>query len=194
MSIINRTIIFFFSIFIFSTSFVSAEELKKIGKFKDWETLVLKKDNEIICFAQSKPVLQSPKGDKRDARLFVTFRPNEKISNEISVTSGYEYNNQNSMDRWFHDEENDILDTFHQINKEEENTDYNTFTESKKMDKKSISFYPSPVPLERHISAIHKCDPHPGLLPTLLYGKNIHNIYKKKSVGMGGGMGEGGGG
>ena len=97
MSIINRTIIFFFSIFIFSTSFVSAEELKKIGKFKDWETLVLKKDNEIICFAQSKPVLQSPKGDKRDARLFVTFRPNEKISNEISVTSGYEYNMQNSV-------------------------------------------------------------------------------------------------
>ena len=58
------------------------------------------------------------------------------------------------------DEESDILDTFHQINKEEENMDYNTFTESKKMDKKSISFYPSPVPLERHISAIHKCDPH----------------------------------
>jgi hypothetical protein len=75
------------------------------------------------------------------------------------------------------DEESDILDTFHQINKEEENTDYNTFTESKKMDKKSISFYPSPVPLERHISAIHKCDPHPGLLPTLLYGKNIHNSH-----------------
>ncbi len=75
------------------------------------------------------------------------------------------------------DEESDILDTFHQINKEEENTDYNTFTESKKMDKKSISFYPSPVPLERHISAIHKCDPHPALLPTLLYGKNIHNSY-----------------
>ena len=97
MSITNRIIIFFFSIFIFSMSFVSAEELKKIGKCKDWETLVLKKDNEIICFAQSKPVLQSPKGDKRDARLFVTVRPNEKISNEISVTSGYEYNMQNSV-------------------------------------------------------------------------------------------------
>ena len=48
MSIINRTIIFFISIFIFSTTFVFAEELKKIGKFKDWETLVLKKDNESI--------------------------------------------------------------------------------------------------------------------------------------------------
>ena len=32
-----------------------------------------------VCFAQSTPVLQAPKSNKRDARLFVTFRPNEKI-------------------------------------------------------------------------------------------------------------------
>ena len=56
MPIIYRTIIFFISIFIFSTTFVFAEELKKIGKFKDWETLVLKKDNELTCFAHTKPV------------------------------------------------------------------------------------------------------------------------------------------
>ena len=97
MSIINRTIIFFIIIFIFSMTFVSAEELKKIGKFKDWETLVLKKDNELTCFAQTKPVLQSPKANKREARLFVSFRPNDKISDEISTTSGYEFNSQNSI-------------------------------------------------------------------------------------------------
>ena len=97
MSIINRTIIFFFTIFIFSMTFASAEELKKIGKFKDWETLVLKKDNELTCFAQTKPVLQSPKANKREARLFVSFRPNDKISDEISTTSGYEFNSQNSI-------------------------------------------------------------------------------------------------
>tara|TARA_Y100000590_G_scaffold35016_1_gene38084 strand:- start:25 stop:537 length:513 start_codon:yes stop_codon:yes gene_type:complete len=97
MSLINRTIIFFFSIFIFSATFASAEELKKIGKFKDWETLVLKKDNELTCFAQTKPVLQSPKSNKREARLFVSFRPNDKISDEISTTSGYEFNSQNSI-------------------------------------------------------------------------------------------------
>ena len=97
MSIINRTIIFFFSIFIFSATFLSAEELKKIGKFKDWETLVLKKDNQLTCFAQTKPVLQSPKANKREARLFVSFRPNDKISDEISTTSGYEFNSQNSI-------------------------------------------------------------------------------------------------
>ncbi len=97
MSIINKTIIFFFSIFIFSVTCVSAEELKKISKSKDWETLVLIKDNELTCFAQTKPVLQSPKTNKREARLFVSFRPNDKITDEISTTSGYEFNSQNSI-------------------------------------------------------------------------------------------------
>ena len=97
MSLIKKTIIFFFSILIFSTNFVSAEELKKIGKFKDWETLVLNKDNELTCFAQTKAVLQSPKSNKREARLFVSFRPNDKITDEISTTSGYEFNSQNSI-------------------------------------------------------------------------------------------------
>ena len=97
MPIINRTIIFFICIFIFSTTLVSAEELKKIGKFKDWETLVLKTENELTCFAQTKPVLQSPKANKREARLFVSFRPNDKITDEISTTSGYEFNSQNSI-------------------------------------------------------------------------------------------------
>ena len=75
----------------------SAEEIKKIGKFKDWEAMVLVRDSGITCFAQSKPVLQAPKTNKRDARLFVSFRPSEKISDEVSITSGYEYNVQNAI-------------------------------------------------------------------------------------------------
>ena len=95
MSIIKYIIILiFFSIFQNQTI---AEEVKKIGKFKDWETIVLKKDSELVCFAQSKPVLQSPKNNSREARLFVTFRPNEKIIDEISITAGYEFNNNNSV-------------------------------------------------------------------------------------------------
>jgi len=76
---------------------VVAEEVKKIGKFKDWETMVMKKDSEVVCFAQTKPVLQSPKNNPREARLFVTFRPNEKIKDEISITAGYEFNNKNPI-------------------------------------------------------------------------------------------------
>ena len=94
------SLIRYFIIFIFFTMFhslASAEEVKKIGKFKDWETIVLKNDSELVCFAQSKPVLQSPKNNPREARLFVTFRPSEKIIDEISITSGYEFNNKNSI-------------------------------------------------------------------------------------------------
>jgi hypothetical protein len=46
---------------------------------------------------QSKPVLQAPKSNLREARLFISFRPGEKIADEISVTSGYEFNKQNSI-------------------------------------------------------------------------------------------------
>ena len=95
MSIIKYFIILiFFSTF---SSLVIAEEVKKIGKFKDWETMVIKKNSELVCFAQTKPVLQSPKNSPREARLFVSFRPNEKISDEISITAGYKFNNKNSI-------------------------------------------------------------------------------------------------
>jgi len=74
-----------------------AEEVKKVGKFKDWETMVLTKSDGIVCFAQSKPVLQSPKKNPREARLFISFRPADKIKDEVSITSGYPYNTQNSI-------------------------------------------------------------------------------------------------
>jgi len=95
MSLIRYSILLFF-ILIFGNQAI-AEELKKIGKFKDWEVMAVLNEGEKVCFAQSKPVLQSPKKKDREARLFVSFRPSDKISDEISATSGYEYNSQNSI-------------------------------------------------------------------------------------------------
>ena len=93
MSIIFKII--FFILLLGSTSY--SEELNKIGTFKDWDAIVVTNGDSKVCFAQSKPVLQSPKKNDRDARLFVTFRPSEKISNEISTTAGYEFNKNNSV-------------------------------------------------------------------------------------------------
>ena len=68
------------------------ENLKSVGKFKDWESFVLLQEGKKICFAQSIPVIRAPKKLKRDpSRLFVSFRPDENIKNEISVTNGYEF-------------------------------------------------------------------------------------------------------
>ena len=82
-------IIIFFTIF----NFANAEEnLKSVGKFKDWESFVLSQDGNKTCFAQSIPVVRAPKKLKRDpSRLFVSFRPAENIKNEVSVTNGYEF-------------------------------------------------------------------------------------------------------
>ena len=93
---ITKKFIFTFLFFIIPISF-SLADIKKVGKFKDWETLVIQESSGKVCFAQSTPVLQAPKTNKRDARLFVTFRPNEKISNEISATAGYEFNKNNTV-------------------------------------------------------------------------------------------------
>ena len=95
MSIIKKIL---FIIFIVTfTGQVNAEEVKKMGTHKDWETYIIKSDSGKVCFAQSKPVLQAPKKNIREARLFISFRPGEDIANEISITSGYEYNNKNSI-------------------------------------------------------------------------------------------------
>ena len=68
------------------------ENLKSVGKFKDWESFVLSQDGNKTCFAQSIPVVRAPKKIKRDpSRLFVSFRPAENIKNEVSVTNGYEF-------------------------------------------------------------------------------------------------------
>jgi len=95
MSIIkNFIIIIFVSLFAVGAN---SKEVKKVGKFKDWETMIIIEQASKVCFAQSAPVLQAPKSKLREARMFVSFRPGEKVSNEISITSGYEFNKKNSI-------------------------------------------------------------------------------------------------
>ena len=95
MSIIRNFIILIL-VSLFSVS-ANSQEVKKIGKFKDWEAMVIVEQAGRVCFAQSAPVSQAPKSNIREARMFVSFRPGEKISNEISITGGYEFNNKNSI-------------------------------------------------------------------------------------------------
>ena len=97
MPIIRKTLFLSTVILVISLSNTFANDLKKVGKFKDWEVMIMSETSGKVCFAQSTPVLQAPKKSKRDARLFVTFRPGEKITNEISTTSGYEYNKNNTV-------------------------------------------------------------------------------------------------
>ena len=93
MSIIKKILLILPIIFIGFYSQLTADEVKKIGKYKDWESMVVMEDTGKVCFAQSSPILQSPKSNnKRDAKLFISFRPTDKIIDEVSVTAGYEFN------------------------------------------------------------------------------------------------------
>ena len=92
MSIIKKILIFCPIVFILSINQLFAEDIKKIGKYKDWEVMTVSDVDGKVCFAQSLPVLQAPKSNKRDAKLFIAFRPDDKIKDEVSVTAGYEFN------------------------------------------------------------------------------------------------------
>ncbi|MDC0059794.1 hypothetical protein OAJ18_02095 [Pelagibacteraceae bacterium] len=82
-------IVLFYSFFSISNA---EENLKSAGKFKDWESFILTQNGAKICFAQSTPIIRAPKKLKREpSRLFISFRPDENIKNEISVTNGYDF-------------------------------------------------------------------------------------------------------
>ena len=97
MPLIKKILLLLTIFLIASMSKTFASDIKKVGKFKDWETIVVTDGSKKLCFAQSKPVLQSPKKSPREARLFISFRPADKIKDEVSITSGYQYNSQNSI-------------------------------------------------------------------------------------------------
>ena len=88
MSIIKKILLILPIIFIGFYSQATANEVKKIGKYKDWESMVLMEATGKVCFAQSSPILQSPKSNnKRDAKLFISFRPADKIIDEVKRDS-----------------------------------------------------------------------------------------------------------
>ena len=91
IKIVKKIIII--TLFCFVLGTLNAEEnLRSVGKFKDWESFILSQEENKICFAQSVPVVRAPKKLKRDpSRLFISFRPTENIKNEVSVTNGYEF-------------------------------------------------------------------------------------------------------
>jgi len=79
----------FFIIFSFNAL---ANSPKSTGKYKNWESFVAQTENGKICFAQTIPTKRAPGSiQRKDSKLFVTFRPDENIKDEVSVTSGHDY-------------------------------------------------------------------------------------------------------
>ena len=58
MPIIKKIIFLSIIVLTINISKVVADDLKKIGKFKDWEVMVVSEATGKVCFAQSSPVLK----------------------------------------------------------------------------------------------------------------------------------------
>ena len=81
--------LFFLVMFSFSAP---ANTPKTTGKYKNWESFIAETDKGKICFAQTTPTKRAPSSIQRgESKLFVTFRPSEKIKDEVSITSGHDY-------------------------------------------------------------------------------------------------------
>ena len=82
-------VLFFLVTFSFSAL---ANTPRSTGKYKNWESFTVETDKGKICFAQTLPTKRAPASIKRDkSKLFVTFRPSENITDEVSLTSGHVY-------------------------------------------------------------------------------------------------------
>ena len=92
---IKKLSIFLFSFFL--TLEVNAN-VKIEKKFKLWESQYVESAGGKVCFAVSMPTKMSPPNlNRAESRIFVTFRPKDGVSNEISVTSGYPYKKQSNV-------------------------------------------------------------------------------------------------
>ena len=52
MPLIKKTLFLCLVLLIFSISKTFAEDLKKVGKFKDWQVMIMSEATGKVCFAQ----------------------------------------------------------------------------------------------------------------------------------------------
>lgn len=92
-----KKIFFCITIYIFTFNCAIAE-IKIKGKFKNWESHYTKNGKDLVCFALSVPIKMRPKNlNRAESRIFVTFRTKDKIRDEVSVTGGYPYKKNASV-------------------------------------------------------------------------------------------------
>lgn len=67
-------------------------EQEQIGTFNDWSAFVIREGGTKTCFVASKPKKAEGDYDSRgDVFAMVTARPSANVTNEVSIVSGYTY-------------------------------------------------------------------------------------------------------
>ena len=69
-----------------------AEGTERLGQDNDWAAYAAENDGGKTCYTLSTPKDTAPKNVNRDpVYFFVTFRPKDKIRNQVSVIIGYPF-------------------------------------------------------------------------------------------------------
>ncbi|MBL4758018.1 MAG: hypothetical protein JKY32_10445 [Rhizobiales bacterium] len=69
-----------------------AQNIQPVGQDRDWAAFSANVDNNKTCFVVSQPKDMEPKNVSRDPVYFyVTRRPSDNIPNQVSVVTGYPY-------------------------------------------------------------------------------------------------------
>jgi hypothetical protein len=77
------------------TAGAAAQTPKFLGQDRDWGAYSVEVDDDTTCYVLTRPKDQSPKNVRRDpVYFFVTFRPKDKIRNQVSIIAGYPYNKE----------------------------------------------------------------------------------------------------
>lgn len=67
-----------------------APQPKAVAQFGDWSVYASGSGNSRVCYAISQPKDRQPGGLKRDpAYFFISTRPGEKVTNEVSLKMGF---------------------------------------------------------------------------------------------------------
>ena len=95
MSLKKILLLIIFSLFFYEKT---NAQIKVDKKFKLWESQYTVVDKNKVCFAVSIPTKMSPPNlNRAESRIFVSFRPADGISNEISVTNGYPFQKKSNV-------------------------------------------------------------------------------------------------
>jgi len=63
-----------------------------LGQFRDWAAYTYTGDSGKVCYAITQPTQILPEGRNRDpVFMFITNRPGEGVSGEVSIITGYQY-------------------------------------------------------------------------------------------------------
>ena len=73
MPLIKKFLFLLVIISVLFTQKTFAADLKKVGKYKDWEVMVISEQSGKVCFAQSIPVLQAPKKKQKRCKIICNF-------------------------------------------------------------------------------------------------------------------------